>query len=340
MTSLARMRPLLGWAPTRVVVHLLDSLVDLWRFARFSAPNHGSTRNRQKLEALLFLNYHKIEKTLALREVPRLFGLGYLGRLMDLMDIWLHVTGDPRAVAFRGACEALSEYRGQVGNALGEEHPELLAQLDDLLEHHLGVRDESAGGTIRVDAPSRREVARETAFARVVQGRHSVRHFTDEFVPDDVIRRAVELARRSPSVCNRQSWRVHVYTQRSDKERVLRTQDGNAGFGHLADRVLLICADLRTFVATSERHQPYTDAGMFAMTLILGLESQGVASCCLNVCDYSLRERKLRKACGIPQWEVPVMMIAIGYAPKRFKVAASPRIPLEFILRFRDLGAE
>ena len=83
------------------------------------------------------------------------------------------------------------------------------------------------------------------------------------------------MAQQSPSDCNRQPWRVHAYTSPEDKERVLRVQNGNSGFGHEAARVLLISADTRTFVTSGERHEAYVNCGMFAMTLLLCPASTG-----------------------------------------------------------------
>ena len=138
-------------------------------------------------------------------------------------------------------------------------------------------------------------------------------------------------------MCNRQAWRVHVYTSPQDKEIVLRTQDGNSGFGHLAARVLLISADARVYVTSGERHQPYVDGGMFAMTLVFALQAQGVASCCLNLCNYFFQDVAVHRACQIPAWEIPIMMIAIGYPPDEFHVAVSARIETDAVFSWRSL---
>jgi nitroreductase len=143
------------------------------------------------------------------------------------------------------------------------------------------------------------------------------------------------MAQRSPSDCNRQPWRVHAYTSADDKRRVLRVQNGNLGFGHLAARILLICADVRAYVTSGERHEAYINCGMFAMTLIYALQAQGIVSCCLNLSRYSFQEAAVRRACRIAAWELPAMMIAIGYPPAEFKVAVSARLPVEDVLSWR-----
>jgi nitroreductase len=171
-------------------------------------------------------------------------------------------------------------------------------------------------------------------FDELVLQRHSVRTFTGERISDEVVIDCVGLAQRSPSACNRQSVRVHVYSNKHDIQAILRHQDGNYGFGDTADRLILLAHDNRAVLSSSERNQPYLDAGLFAMTLIYALESRNVASCCLNLSNYWFRDLALRRACRTLPWERPVLLIAIGRSPQSYQVPVSARPPTESILRF------
>ncbi len=322
------------------VQHNLDAFYSHLRYLRFSNSFHRSARDRQKLEALLFFYYHKIEKALALPEVKPLFGLGYIETVLDLMERWDSLTGDRDAVVFRGGYASLVRYHTHVGEALAQARPALARRIDKFLaDYERPEEDLSAGGTRTITAATL-QTCSGTLFEHFVDCRHSVRNFTERHVPDNEIVQAVRLAQRSPSVCNRQCWRVHVFTSEHDKGLVLHQQNGNAGFGHLADRVLLITADLRAFISTGERHQAYVDGGMFAMTLVYALLARGIASCCLNVCHSSSQDLALRRVCKIPKWEVPVMMIVVGYPPDSLQVAVSARKLTESMLFFRSLGSE
>jgi nitroreductase len=298
-------------------------------------------RDRQKLESLLFFYYHKIEKALTLPEVRPLFGLSYIETVLDLMDRWVCLTGGLEAVVFRGAYASLVHYREHGGESLTQKRPDLARRLDQFLADHKEPDENfNLGGTITVATEELQAGCQTVDFERFVHQRHSVRNFTKRHIPDSAIIQAAKLAQRSPSVCNRQCWRVHVFTSSADKAKVLQQQSGNVGFGHLADRVLLVTADLRGFVSSGERNQAYTDAGMFAMTLLYALQAQGIASCCLNLSISFHQDRVLRRVCKIPEWEIPIMMIAVGYPPESLQVAISARVPTQSILYFRDLGAE
>jgi nitroreductase len=324
----------------QVILHFLDASYDLFRYMRYSNSLLHSTRDRQKLESLLFFYYHKIEKSLALPEVKPVFGLGYIETLLDLMDQWRSLTDDESAVVFRGAYAALVCYRDHVGQSLTQVRPGLSQRIDKLLMDCQDARAISnIGGVIKLTRQDLEPACQMIDFDHFVRQRHSVRNFTERHIPDREIMQAVSLAERSPSVCNRQCWRVHVFTSAVDKAKVLKGQNGNTGFGHLADRVLLITADLRSFITSGERNQAYSDAGMFAMTLIYALQAQKIASCCLNLCLSYHEEIAFRRVCKIPGAEVPIMLIAIGYPPEDLQVAASARKSTEAVLSFRDLDA-
>jgi succinoglycan biosynthesis protein ExoA len=334
-------KALLKWGGFRLLVYCADAAYDLYRNLRYGNSFHRPKRGRAELEPLLFMYHHKIEKTLALPEVRVPFGLEYVPALLGLMEKWVSSGGHLGAAPFRGACGALTRYREKMGPFLRQHEPDLLARADKLLHSSAhGEPADAGGGVLELSAEVLIKDTEGTDFGRFVRLRHSVRNFAEKRIPDNEISRAVATAQRSPSVCNRQSSRVHVYTAAGDKEQVLRLQNGNDGFGHLADRVLLVTSDIRSFVSSGERHQGYVDAGMFAMTLVYALHARGIASCCLNLSTYSFQDVALRRACLIPAWETPIMMIAVGYPPERFKVAASARLPTDSVLRFRDLSAD
>ena len=329
---------LLGTRAVQSLLHCVDALYDLQQYLRFFTPLRARTKERRKLEALLFVHFHKIEKTLALPEPPPLFGTSYLGPLLDLLDAWEHSVGDFGAIPVRAALGALRRYRERVGQRLAQEFPELSSRLDCRLVRHPEATGRSEdGGTQRLTAGAFQAEAAAMDFERFALLRHSVRNFSAESVPRELIARAVRTAQRTPSVCNRQAWRVHVYTSPEDKDVVLRTQDGNAGFGHLAASILLVSSDTRVYVSSGERHQAYVDGGMFAMSLVYALQAQGIVSCCLNLCNYFFQDVAVHRACRIPAWETPIMMIAIGYPAAEFQVAVSARLDTEAVLSWRTL---
>lgn len=319
------------------VNHCIDACYDLYRYLRYSNSINFSSDDRQKLESLVYFYYHKIEKALSLPTVKPLFGLGYIEATLDLAEKWVRQTNDLEAIVFRGAYAALAEYQLHVAQLLYQTRPDVACRLDQFIANYAGlVQHQGFGGTITISQEDILDTSQSMDFERFFSRRHSVRNFIERHIPDSEIERAVKLAQHTPSVCNRQCWRVHVYTSPSDKAMILQRQNGNEGFGHMADRVLLITADLRSFLSSGERRQASVDSGMFAMSLVLALEAQGIASCCLNLCLSATQEIAFRKASCIPQYDVPVMLILIGYPPEKLKVAVSARKPTKSMLTFHS----
>ena len=171
-------------------------------------------------------------------------------------------------------------------------------------------------------------------FDSFAKKRHSVRQFTHEEVSNDVIEHAVRVAQTAPSVCNRQSNRVHVCKRQDRIKEILSCQQGNRGFGHQVPLVFIVTSSLSHFLSIGERNQCWIDGGLFLMTLIYGLQDQGIATCCLNWSVEKERDLELRQIAGIPDSENIVCLLAAGYPPEHCQVACSARRPLTEVLQY------
>jgi nitroreductase len=169
-------------------------------------------------------------------------------------------------------------------------------------------------------------------FETFVKSRHSIRHFSQEPVDIKLIKKAVEMAIFTPSVCNRQAWRLYVLTEHILKGISLKLQGGNRGFTDQISTVLIITCDLQNFVSVYERNQAWIDGGMFAMSLIYALHAMNLGTCCLNWCKTYQTDLALRKAIGIPNNDIIIMMIAVGNLPEKFHVTISKRKSIDEVM--------
>jgi nitroreductase len=311
-------------------------LYDLRRFRRHSA--NRAELSRENLRALITMDYHRIEKGLALRD-PRVgFGSWFMPRLLANLETYRAAYG-PDQVVFV-TLNALSAYldfneaRGHEVTGVREGVMKLLARLGDAAE--AGGRE---GGVHRLAAEDVKSSACRD-LAAFFRSRHSIRHFADTAVPLDLVEKAVSMAIHTPSVCNRESWRVHVYADPGSKAAVLRHQNGNRGFGDQAAYVLIVTTDIQSFTSVGERNQAWIDGGMFAMSLIWALHSLGLGTCCLNFCVEKETDTALRASAGIPDAQAVIMMLAVGALPAEFAVAQSPRKHLEEMIVLHDPSAK
>lgn len=161
--------------------------------------------------------------------------------------------------------------------------------------------------------------------------RSSVRDFSDTKVNNDDVCRAISLAQKTPSVCNRQSSHVYQIVDRKLIEKALIYQNGNRGFGHTIPCLLIITTDLGAFDTSGERYQHSIDGGMFSMSLVMAFHSIGLSTCCLNWNCSGGNDLKLRKMINIRPEHTVVMMLAVGYPREKIKICASERRPLSEI---------
>jgi nitroreductase len=155
--------------------------------------------------------------------------------------------------------------------------------------------------------------------------RYSVRNYTAQQIPIAVLHRCIELAQKSPSFCNRQPTRVHIVKSAEQKTRILEIQNGNRGFGHLAETLLVISSVISTTKDIHERNENHLNGGMFIMTLLNALHFNRIGACSLNWSVTNDKDAKLREILNIPENEVLLMIISCGYVPGEFSIASSPR---------------
>ncbi|WP_228059153.1 nitroreductase family protein [Nostoc sp. LEGE 06077] len=299
-------------------------------FKRFidTAVVNPNVVNQIQLKSLITMDYHRLEKGLALKE-PRIgFGSEIIKRLIS--NLWIYHKKYGLDETGQIAINVLCSYHNfSIKNGLNNAqlHQEILA----LKEVNNEKNCTNQGGVLEVTKQQINE-ATYINFQAFVNSRYSIRHFAPIDVEMYLIEQAVEMAQKTPSVCNRQSSKLHVFSSEEDKKAVLICQNGNRGFGDQASKVLIVTSDLQYFISTGERNQGWIDGGMFAMSLIYALHSLGLGTCCLNWSVEFQIDEKLRNISGIKDSELIIMMIAVGHLPTKLKVAQSPRKKLHDVM--------
>lgn len=303
---------------------------DGYRFARAAHIFGNPNRSRSSARAHLMRLSHSLEKGMALAEPRTGFGQELTKCLVTDLDMYLTKYGpDEHSEAVVSTIDVLIAYHKNFDVQWPEiEHKvsNMRTLHDKKIEFHLRpVGTETITKQQILDAAP---INPEAFFSF----RRSVRQFSDLPVTTTEIERAVKMAFRAPSVCNRQGARLYVFTEPTDRERILKFQDGNAGFGERASVVFIVAVDMSIFYKNGERNQAFVDGGMFAMSLALALHSLGLGACMLNWAMSPRQDKPMRRAAGIPDNEVVVSLLAAGHIYPEFTVAASPRRPLEQVL--------
>jgi nitroreductase len=304
---------------------------DFRRFLVYSGVNKSRGYQAERA-ARITLFYHQVEKGLSLANPRPGFGMTVIPRLLNDVDAYISAYGlvMPATTAL-AALQSYVDFNTQAGQDASYVR-ERLAQIKEKHEGAVAASASWVGGVISLSSSSL-AAARAGSFANFFESRFSIRNFAGGVVPEGDIRKAVALSQKTPSVCNRQSWRVHAFSDQSKMQELLEIQSGSRGFSEHVSTVLVVTSELGAFVEVAERYQAWIDGGMFSMSLCLALHDLGYGTCCLNWSKERDVDRALHAAADVPDSEQIIMLIAVGNLPERFNVARSFRPPVDHCLR-------
>jgi len=300
---------------------------DWWRYVTYSGVT--GLKAKEKMLGRIVADYHVLEKGLTMPETRLGFGrprvLGLIDDCYKFVDRYQYIDGQ-----VNHAIASILEYKAF--------HEKLNYKLDQELLDKINTFSSRFNEVL----PSEQMVVSKEDYFKYntenfnsfSNSRRSIRNYSKEEVSIELINKAIDLARNAPSVCNRQSTRVHVFSEKETVQNLLKVQAGNRGFGHLANKVIVVTSELGAMHGLFERNQAFVDGGMWAMNLLYALHHYKIAACPLNCSNSFKKDKLLRQYGGIPKSETFIMLISIGNIPESFKIASSPRKPVDEISNF------
>ena len=291
---------------------------DLKLYYKYSASM--GYKDRTMLLARIIKMYHAIEKGLTMPEIRLGFGRKNLISLIELNERFIKLYGNKdtqikHSVAVVLEYKVFHEKQGyEIDNELAALIDKQVAKMNNLLS----CEQKS------VTSKSYFQHA-DSSFSDFSWSRSSVRNYSNQDVSIDLITDAVDIARNTPSVCNRQTAKAYIFSNTDKIQEILAIQGGNRGFGHLTNKLVVITAELGVFAELSERNQAFIDGGMFAMNMLYGLHSKKVAACIMNCSHTYQKDLKVRNATKIKESEVFIAMISCGVAADDFRIPLSKR---------------
>lgn len=295
----------------------------------------GTDDDIEKMQYTLLRENHVIEKGMSLRE-PRIgFGqrkvMALIERLFNYAERYLSVDSEFLRYPLGTIAEYI-DFTKKRGVAIDNIESAYAA----LIERCKVYPDGTRGG---VRKEGKREVCLLSAgaYSSCLKSRHSVRYFKMQVgVSRNKLEEALELAQTTPSACNRQAWKTHVYFD-NDSINLAKWQGGCRGFEDEIRCSIVVTANLKGFL-WHEAHQAYVDGGLYAMNLINSLHSIGLGTIPLSL-GFSCDKLKELDRFGIPANEVPIIIIGCGELEDEFKVAISTRKPISRTNTFHSAGS-
>lgn len=293
---------------------------DLRHHLKYAFIEDSLNNDKSYLKYFLTKQYHIIEKGLALPE-PRL-GFGQ-EKIMKVIKKTKNYE-----ILF-GADELTTSIRKTISEYLifhESRNFSLPENFKSSINNFLNQKKLYGNGGTKVINGKLASTLSPNEFRQFAKSRVSVRDFSEEEVPENIIYSAIDTAKTSPSVCNRQGWKVHLYIDKYRIKEILANQNGNSGFTDVINKLIIVTADAKAFTRY-ESNQVYIDGGLFSMNLLLALHAEGLGACPLNTCVPYFKENKIKKISSIPDNERLIMMIAVGSLKSEYNVACSVRNP-------------
>lgn len=292
--------------------------------ALFLLPRLSSGRSDwHKLEPPLRVEVHALEKGMSIGAVRPGFGKAKAKELLSHLQRYYDVGGRREFVT--ESCSILDQYI-KYNKSLGTDMTDI-----ELLFNHFckrnGVEPTLFGGIRELSSLDIQKTLHQD-FSEFSQSRYAIRDFGTDIISREQIEKALKIAEKTPSACNRQSWKIHVYHRDDVRLKMFEQQGGSRGFYQDMQYAILICGDMN-YYRFYELSQVYVDGGIYAMNLMYALHYCGVATIPLTM---SIRMNKLKpiiKAMGLPKSEIPVLLIGVGSYKDHFKVAKSERVPYQ-----------
>ena len=276
--------------------------------------------------ALLRRNIHRLEKGILMRPKRSVYALDYIEDTLQCYQLLLDNGSDSDEI--RWARDVLDKYFTDVeANPIIERARALFDSLpkpNSFSGHRIPyLRNLSDPLSVQYED-----------LLNLAKRRRSVRWFLDKSVSRRRIDQAIEVAKLSPSACNRQPFQFRVFDDHESAQRIGAIAMGTAGYNHNIPVLIAVVGRLGNYFSERDRHLIYVDGSLASMSLVYAFETLELSTCCINWADMEERERQISDELRLTPDERVIMLIAVGYPDPDAMVAYSQKKPLDEIRRY------
>ena len=170
-------------------------------------------------------------------------------------------------------------------------------------------------------------------YDKFLSSRHSFREFSNRKISTDDIKKAVSMAIKTPTACNRQMCKIYYISNETVKNNIIKFSHGLTNFNNDTVNLIIVTFDISSLCNEGEINQGMFNAGLVSMNLVNSLHSLGVGSCFLEYSNSLCEENSMKELLKIPSCEKIAIVIAAGYYPEESIIPCSTRKPIDEIYR-------
>lgn len=313
-------------------IQFLIETITYWRrLCRYNASINTDS-DKDKMQFTLLRENHIIEKGMSMRNTRKGFGQAKVSALIKRLRIYNNKYGQQDKQFLLYPLATIKEYinyQKADGIEIGNIEKAFRVLCDEV---SINPDSLSLPAGIEMADKSHLQTAAQGDFSSLLYSRHSIRYFSDELPSKELLEKALVLASRTPSACNRQAWHTHIYFN-EDSHNLLKMQDGCKGFHDDIHCSIVVTADMKGFLG-HEPFQCFIDGGLYAQNLINALHYVGLGAIPLSCGFMTTKLDEMKRTFDIPENEVMVVIIGVGTLTDKVKIAISTRKIVESTNRY------
>ncbi len=287
----------------------------------FIAKKNESQQHRLNSQILLLM--HSLEKGMGFQNVTHAFGEEKAKNLCLSIIKYMESYGRNNICVI--AINILSEYLKAPYSTPNTEVRNLIMKL---IVKNLDIIESGMTGVKPINIPP---IFDKEKIMEFFISRNSVRDYSDLPITDEEILSAMTLAATTPTACNRQAARIHVFREEGIMKKLIDNQLGGQNWCENAMALFVITIDKCYFGGGYERYQGFIDGGLYAMNFVMGLHLNHIATCFKMFIREPKREAEFKKIANISVCEVPIVLVLAGhykkgvnYSPKSVRLHIKP----------------
>lgn len=297
-----------------------EYLIDSKRVVSDSKSSFFINKNKKFYYEIILLA-HTVEKGLSVKDIREGFGKVKITKLLSYLEKYDWEFDVFPVEKSYGCLNNYKEWHDDRGVVV--PHMDLI-NLFLNRAHSKGLLKRGGVNSVNGD-----RVAKNLAAEKFLLSRCSIRRYLPIKVSSEDLDSVFKIALRTPSQCNRQSGRIHIYQDKEKINHLLKLQAGAEGFRENVMNLLVITTELSAWSGYKARSQPYVDGSLLSMQVLNAFHALGIGSCPLNLAITNNKEKMICNEGQIPKNERLIMMIAFGYPEAdSYMIANSERISI------------
>lgn len=158
-----------------------------------------------------------------------------------------------------------------------------------------------------------------------ILSRRSIRKYTADPVPENVVNQLLEAAMNAPSASNQQPWHFIVINDRGILDKIPKIHPYSNMLKE-APLAIAVCGDLQLEI---NKGRWIMDCSAATQNILIAAQAKGLGAVWLGVYPVEERVTGIQELLGLPEHIIPLCIVSVGYPAEKNPVQIDTTL-LEF----------